>query len=245
MEYYSKEIRKIINKILNETRKNLFFLNSKPNYEYEILNQSLKMTENEKFTSMLKKLGLLDEYTEKYTNVIKNFIYIQSYSDFYRIGRFKNFIEAENSSFVKIDYDKISYLFDDPDVYVEMIKSVEEFSNLSAYDKILITKMLTKKEHNKLKEMNPFYEYEKNMFDIKVNKEFILRQIDNWNKNFDLETSMNATADFILKLNDLNNKNVEILFNEINFNYDENLDNKEKIKEILEKEYSNKQKIKK
>lgn len=245
-KYYSKEIRKMTNKLLNEIRNKLSFLQSQPNFEYEVLNQSLHINDDEQFTNMLKKLGLLDDHSQRLMDIIQNYIYIQSYTDFYRMCRLQNKIDIEDSIFHKIDFEILLLFFCDPDIYVEMIKSIEEFSNLSAYDKIIITKLLTEKEHNKLKELNPFYEYEKNMYDITVTKEFILRHIDNWNKSFDLEKAIDATSDFILNLYQLDKVNIKTLFDELNFSIDENYQIfKDNLKKVLKKEYVSKQKIKK
>lgn len=135
-----------------------------------------------------------------------------------------------------------------------MFESLLKFNNLSGYEKILYTKSLSEEEHNYLKSFNPFYEAEKDKYDIDITPELIERHILKWQKSFsDEEKSYKAAADFLYNLNKVNVKEARKIFIEINQilnfttsdNYDE-LSSKERLGDIVKQyhKYCIEQKVK-
>ena len=264
---YSNEIRKtldhllkVIDMQLNEIFESLKYFNTNKDLRYESCIETLQgSTEINQITEMFKLYGLITDEEQKRLEIIKQLIYIQAYTDFYVMNRLLNKIEKEDSELQKITYETIEkHFFNEPTIYVVMLKCMEEFKNLSAYNKILAMKNLTSKEDEMLKSINPFYEYEKNIYDIEITKELIMRQIDKWKKKFDLDKSLDETINFIFNVNKLNSSNIKKLFEELNLEEISDYTNEEEsilfnntyiTKEILKtrliEEYNKKEKIKK
>lgn len=168
---------------------------------------------------------------------------MQMYTDYYRnerylslildkpfcIASFKYFFERENYS---------TGIFEN-----SMVSSLKKFPDLSAYEKVLQTKCLSEKENIYLMGKNPFYEYEKNKYDIDITLDFIRKHIGIWQKKFnDEEKSYDGAVDFIYKLNIIRTeeaKNLLMLICEfLSVNYDEKLLlSKSQLKELLKKYY--------
>lgn len=263
---YSKSIRKTFKKLLQMTEIELKEyidvlkeIGVQVELQYEACIETLQnSTKNNQITEMLKLYGLISDYDQRMLEIIKTSIYIQSYTDFYILGRYLNTIEKNDRNFSKINFEIIEKeYFNTPDIYVMMLKSMDLFENLSAYDKIISHKKLTKEENEMLKSINPIYEYEKNKYDIEITKGLITNQMNKWKKSFDLETAQEKTIEFIFKLYSLNPNNINELFEELNITGEKQLIDDEAIifndtyvtKEILteklKEEINNKEKVKK
>lgn len=255
---YSEMIRKKVESKLEDISHLLYHFNMDNELKYEVLIQSLQLNDSEYMTTTLKNYGLLSEQSQRETDFLKRTIYIQSYSDFYLMNRFYKKIEKNDPEFAKITYEMIEHYFQNKSIYVRMLKSMFEFKSLSAYDKVILIKSLTEEENEMLKSINPFYEYEKKLYNIEITKEIILRQMSKWENSFGLEVSLEETKKFIFKLYSLDPSNINKLFEELNLEEIPNPQNEEEgimfngtfiTKEMLEsklKEISNaKEKLKK
>lgn len=255
---YSKLIREVTSKFLNKIDEYLSYTNSNYN-KYEIFLSALKLDDFPLLKKMLKEFGLLTDYKERLIEVLKTCIYIQSYTDFYIIGRYQNLIEENDDEFGKIEYKIIEEFFNNVGLYIIMLDSMREFNNMSAYKKIILMKSMNEEDNKKLKNINPFYEYEKNKYDIEINKELILSQMSKWEKSFGFDRSLEETINFIFELNYLNPSNIIKLFSEFNIEkyksefikneetifFNDIYINKDILKEVLIKEYDIKKKVKK
>ncbi|MBE6159810.1 MAG: hypothetical protein E7157_02045 [Lactobacillales bacterium] len=264
---YSSETRKtldyllkVIDMQLKEIFESLKYFNTNKDLRYESCIESLQnSTEINQITEMFKLYGLITDEEQKRLEFIKQSIYVQAYTDFYVMNRLLNKIKKEDPDFQKTTYEIIEkQYFNEPSIYVVMLKCMEEFKNLSAYNKIIAMKNLTPKEDKMLKSINPFYEYERNLYDVEITKELIMRQIDKWKKNFDLEKSLHETINFIFNLYKLNPNNIKNLFEELSLDQILNSQSEEEsilfnntyiTREILnnklEEEYNAKEKVKK
>lgn len=264
---YSKEIRQTLNNLLTVVDVQLKdvigaieYLAGNNDIRYEACIETIKnSTEINQITEMLKLYGFITEYDQKRLEIIKTSIYVQAFTDFYVMNRFINKIEKNDSDFPKVTYEMIEKeYFRDPSIYVVMLKCMEEFNNLSAYNKILAIKNLTLEEFEMLKSINPFFEQEKNIYDIEITKELIITQMDKWNNRFNLDKSLEETIKFIFRVYNLNNSNINKLFEELEVKGIENSKDeneviifngsfitKEALSSKLEEEYQSKQKVKK
>lgn len=257
MENYSKKIRQKTKNYIDDVELFLNYFEMNSSLKYELFIESLKCNDDSQLIDFLKQYGLVSEKKQRETDFIKKTIYIQSYTDFYLMNRFHNKIEKNDSSFININYENVEKFFDDSDIYIVMLKSMEEFNTLSAYDKILLLKSLTQEENEMLKSINPFFEYEKNKYDVEITKELIIKQMNKWVNSFGLEKAINETSKFIFKLYDINVLNVNSLFLELDIigekdqisdeviNYNNLYVTKNNLNSKLREEYNNKQKIKK
>ena len=257
MENYSKQIRNKTKQYVENAGEFLNLFGIDNSLKYELLIESLKCNDDSTTIDILKQYRMFSEQKQRETDFFKRTIYIQGYTDFYMMSRFHNKIEKNDSSFINIDYETIEKFFDDSDLYTIILKSMEEFTDLSAYDKIILLKSLTNEENKMLKSINPFFEFEKNKYDIEIGKELILKQMDKWNKYQGLEKSLEETTNFIFKLYNLDPSNIDELLYQLNveglnihpdgdyIKYNNTYITRNIIRKNLNKEYSNKQKIKK
>lgn len=257
MENYSKQIRNKTQIYVENAGEFLDLFGIDNSLKYELLIESLKCNDDQTTVELLKQYRIFSEQKQRETDFFKRTIYIQGYTDFYMMSRFHNKIEKNDSSFINIDYEKIERFFDDSDLYTVILKSMEEFTDLSAYNKIILFKSLTKEENEMLKTINPFFEFEKNKYDIEITKELIIKQMDKWNKSFGLENAVKQTSKFIFDLYNINSSNINNLFEQINIQGKKNPIEEDVIKyndtyitediliEKLNEMYSQKQKIKK
>lgn len=256
MENYSKQIREKAKKNIEDAGNFLRYFGVDSSLKYELFIESLKCNDDKDLINQFKQFSLISEQKYKETDVFKITIFIQGYTDFYIMNRFHNKIEKNDSVFMNIDYKSVEKFYDDVDLYTVVLKSMEEFTNLSAYNKIFLMKSLTKEETEMLKSINPFFEFEKNKYDIEITEEFILKQISKWNNSLGLEKALKETINFIFNIYELEPSNLNTLLEQLNIegekvaiedeiiNYNDAYITREMLSEKLKEVYDVKEKIK-
>ncbi len=235
-EDYSKLTRKIAidlhkiveSKKLSEEVNNRIFLNS------------LNYIDTYSYLKKIQLIGI-GERSYRFARLISTMIRTQMYTDYYRNEKYLSLLS--NKKLNVISYEE--FLNNGINNHFEnsMVSSLERFPDLSGYEKVLQTKSLNEQENIYLIKNNPFYEYEKNKYDIEITLDFIKKHIGIWQKCFnDEEKSYDGAADFIYKLNIIRTQEAKNLLMQIceflSVKYDEKiLLSKSQLKELLKKYY--------
>lgn len=121
----------------------------------------------------LEKIDLIEESEKEILNTLKS------------INSVEELLEFSNNQ-------KNSYL---------LSHAIMRFNDLSVYDKVLEIKALSKEDVDVLIEFNPFFEIEYNSLNVKIDENFIARQIKKWQRIFknDISKSYRDASFFIEK----------------------------------------------
>lgn len=126
----------------------------------------------------------------------------QMYTDYYIIVNFNDYMEKTNNiEKIKLkDYNEIKRRFINKNFAENMIYSSVCYLQESAYEKVLQNMILTESDHELLSKINPFYEKEE--YDKEIDKNFLIKQIKEWQKDYaeDKELSFLATSSFLIDL---------------------------------------------
>ena len=149
---------------------------------------------------------------------------IQMYTDYYRSAKLQDKLYETNQlkTFLKVkSYDDIKRFSNNQNVQYEMLESLKEYYESSGYDKVLFNKCLDEKDIKHLKAINPFFEYEYDKSNVKIDLEFMLKNIKKWQKHcaYDLDISYDAASRFVFDLYKLNKEEAQKLLIEL-FNQD-------------------------
>ncbi|MBO5182872.1 MAG: hypothetical protein J6B64_00505 [Bacilli bacterium] len=236
---YSKEIRNLANYLVDYS---LDSYNVKNNmgYRVKVLAKIIQLYGSEFIVHPLINIFKTDDYVRGF-KYVTTLIKMQAYTDYCRYQKY--IFVLTNKEVNILPYECFEENIQDGYIEDSMLGSLLKFNSLSGYEKILYTKSLSMNEHNYLKSLNPFYEIEKDKYDIDITLELIERHIEKWQKSFeDKEKSYKAAANFLYNLNKINDNDARKILTEINQilglttsdNYDE-LSSKEKLINLLKK----------
>lgn len=104
-----------------------------------------------------------------------------------------------------INSNSVDFFFD---IYTveDSVKSVIDFRDSSAYEKILKIKSLGKNNVNQLVAYNQFFIEDYNKYNVDINEEFFIRQISKWSNAFGEERALVETYNFLLALKSINDE---------------------------------------
>ena len=159
--------------------------------------------------------------------MLERLIQTQALTDYYRYIKCDDLIDQTNNLtfFPKSNSDDdILELFENVDLSNKMYDALVEYSEASAYDKILLEKSLDSDDMDRLKKLNPFFEEEHNKYNVEVDLDLIKRQLSKWQNCFkdDPDESYEVTSTFLISLYKINKieclKVVEELLNSLDKN---------------------------
>lgn len=160
-------------------------------------------------------------------HMLERLIQVQALTDYYRYIKCDDLIDGTNNLefFPKSNSDDdILNLFENVDLSNKMYDALVEYSEASAYDKILLEKSLDSQDIGRLKKLNPFFEDEHNKYNVEINLDLIKRQLGKWQNCFkdDPDESYDVTSTFLIALYKINKveclKVLEELLNSLNKN---------------------------
>lgn len=118
-----------------------------------------------------------------------------------------------------------------------LYEAILSYQDLSAYDKVSQMIALDKNDIEKLASINPFFMEEKEKYLLdNITKDFLLKQIGNWQRAFpdDSKISYEETANFLLKLHMIDKReDIDSLIYEIIKEYQDEEWDEEKLEEQL------------
>lgn len=172
----------------------------------------LKFNQTQDVYDILSNMGQRGNYNFKISQVLIPLIIVQLYTDLYRrlIYKYKlvggeelfpnisNLLKERSS----ISYAQVLMMFNNSSLSRLAILSSIEFMHLSTFDKILQIKSLSDVDCSKLKNINPLFENEKEIYDIVIDIDFIIKQITKLKNGFkdDLEKGYDESVEFLFKL---------------------------------------------
>lgn len=199
MKTKSEQIRKFSMQILKFTKLNLEYkkgiygLNSENDIDgYLSFFNTIKYSQSDIMLNFGQSKNFLSEKDSRLTKVFLTLITIQLYTDLLRKLRYessiKQIFDSSNEILKEIieiqDYESILEVFDNPKISVESIKALEQFNDLPAYKKVLEYKSLKSEDIEKLSKLNPLFLEEYQKFNVQVNENFIINQIEKWFKKY-------------------------------------------------------------
>lgn len=199
MKTKSEQIRKFSMQILKftkfnlEYKKGIYGLNSENDIDgYLSFFNTIKYSQSDIMLNFGQSKNFLSEKDSRLTKVFLTLITIQLYTDLLRKLRYESSIKQifdSNDGILKEmievqDYETILEVFDNPKISVESIKALEQFNDLPAYKKVLEYKSLKSGDIEKLSKLNPLFLEEYQKFNVQVNENFIINQIEKWFKKY-------------------------------------------------------------
>lgn len=199
MKTKSEQIRKFSMQILKftkfnlEYKKGIYGLNSENDIDgYLSFFNTIKYSQSDIMLNFGQSKNFLSEKDSRLTKVFLTLITIQLYTDLLRKLRYESSIKQlfdSNDEILKEmievqDYETILEVFDNPKISVESIKALEQFNDLPAYKKVLEYKSLKSGDIEKLSKLNPLFLEEYQKFNVEVNENFIINQIEKWFKKY-------------------------------------------------------------
>lgn len=199
MKTKSEQIRKFSMQILKftkfnlEYKKGIYGLNSENDIDgYLSFFNTIKYSQSDIMLNFGQSKNFLSEKDSRLTKVFLTLITIQLYTDLLRKLRYESSIKQifdSNDEILKEmievqDYETILEIFDNPKISVESIKALEQFNDLPAYKKVLEYKSLKSGDIEKLSKLNPLFLEEYQKFNVEVNENFIINQIEKWFKKY-------------------------------------------------------------
>lgn len=102
-------------------------------------------------------------------------------------------------------------LFIDPKVEAQLVKSSLDFLEMSAYDKILSFKCLDEDDYRVLTSITPLFQEEKIKYDVIIDRNFLIKHINRWKKQFTEEEAINAASKFLIEAFKMNVESEELI----------------------------------
>ena len=145
---------------------------------------------------------------------------VQMYTDYYRSVKLQDKLFGTRvlDTFMKVNsYEKLKRFSNNEYVQCEMLDSLKEYYDSSAFDKVLFAKCLDEKDVKHLKAINPFFESEYDRCNTDVDLDFMFQNIKNWQNffPFDIELSYEKAAGFIFDLHKIKKEEAENLLLEL------------------------------
>lgn len=210
----SKQIRKYVYKQCDLL--DTIFSDLSDNDKAELLFKSLDSLENNASVHILNGYQIPDILDFSALRGTALFTRIQMYTDYYRSAKLQDKLYGTNviNTFPKIkSYKDIQKFSKNEYIQFEMFDSMKEYNESSGFDKVLFAKCLDEKDVKLLKSINPFFEYEYDKCNVNVDLDFMVKQMEKWQKHFpdDLDISYQRASTFIFELYQLRKEEAENL----------------------------------